>query len=151
MLRIFVARSSCVMTAGESNLWKPMLRAKYKAITALILVFLSTVIYAEDTALIEFNIPRQRADLALTQFAEQANRTFVFPFDTVQAVTTNRLVGWYTLEDAAQRLLAGTVLVPEFSEEGVLKITTGVDQMNVKQQTSIGLRWRHFLACPVAI
>ena len=33
---------------------------------------------------IDFNIPQQRADLALTLFAEQANLTLVFPFDDVR-------------------------------------------------------------------
>ena len=40
-----------------------------------------------------FNIPQQRADLSLTQFAEQADLTLIFSLDKVSATTTNKLTG----------------------------------------------------------
>lgn len=66
-----------------------------------------------------FDIPRQRADLSLIQFAEQANITLIFPYDTVRQKTANRLRGRYSLGTAVEKLLAGTGLRPVFSE-GVL-------------------------------
>lgn len=44
-------------------------------------------------AVIPFDIPQQRADVALTTFAEQANLTLIFPYDKVNEITANRLVG----------------------------------------------------------
>lgn len=69
-----------------------------------------------------FDIPQQRADKALTLFAEQASLTLVFPFDKVKGMTTNRLLGGYTLQDAIGRLLEGTGLVASFSNQLTLKI-----------------------------
>ncbi len=57
---------------------------------------------------IDFYIPRQRADASLTLFAEQANLTLIFPFDKVQGITANRLVGSYTPEEAVDILLKDT-------------------------------------------
>ncbi len=71
---------------------------------------------------ITFNIPQQRADTALTQFAEQANLTLVFPFEDVKEKTANRLVGDYPITQAAQLLLENTGLTPTFSNQLVLNI-----------------------------
>ena len=71
---------------------------------------------------IDFDIPPQRADLALTRFAEQADLTLVFPFDNVRERTANRLVGRYTLEEAIDVLLAGTGLIPTLKNRVVLDI-----------------------------
>ena len=86
---------------------------------------------------IDFNIPQQRADLALTLFAEQANLTLVFPFDDVREKVANQLVGQYSLQEAAKKLLAGTGLIPSFGNQLVLTITTetmsGDEIMNRKR------------------
>ena len=86
---------------------------------------------------IRFNIPQQRADLALTLFAEQANLTLVFPFDDVKEKVANQLVGQYSLQEAATKLLAGTGLFPSFGNQLVLTITTeimsGDEDMNRKK------------------
>ena len=71
---------------------------------------------------ITFNIPQQRADTALTQFAEQASLTLVFPFESVKEKTANRLVGDYPIAQAAQLLLENTGLTPTFSNQLVLNI-----------------------------
>ena len=69
-----------------------------------------------------FDIPQQRADQALIQFAEQANLTLFFPFDEVRQKTANRLVGEYAKQEAAAILLAGTGFRATFSEPSVLRI-----------------------------
>ncbi len=74
----------------------------------------------DDT--IPFNIPQQRADRALTQFAEQANLTLVFPFEQLKDKTANRLVGNYPIATAANLLLRNTGLTPSFSDQLVLTI-----------------------------
>ena len=83
---------------------------------------LSSFAIADDakTDTIFFDIPQQRADLALTEFAEQADLTLVFPPELVREAPTNALVGKYTLEEGIQLLLAGTGLIPTFSDGFVL-------------------------------
>ncbi len=83
-----------------------------------------------DNGVHQFDIPRQRADLSLTQFAEQADLTLIFPFENTRDRTANRLVGEYSLAEAIDKLLAGTGLKPEFSVEKVLTITTDVKSMS---------------------
>ena len=77
-----------------------------------------------DEHRIRFDIPEQRADLALIQFAEQAAMTFLFPFEEAILRTANRLAGEYTAEEAIVILLQGTGLEPEFSATGALTVST---------------------------
>ena len=62
----------------------------------------------DEGLLIPFNVPEQRVDLALTQFAEQAGITLLFPSDAIGDVMANRLVGEYSVSEGAEILLAGT-------------------------------------------
>lgn len=71
----------------------------------------------------EFNIPQQSADLALTEFAEQADLTVAFPGELVRDRVANDLVGDYTLQEGVDILLAGTGLTPTFSSAIVLSIS----------------------------
>src|SRR5688500_4974934 len=72
---------------------------------------------------IYFDIPQQRADLALTAFAEQANLTLIFPYEKVSEITANRLHGEYSIEEAIARLLANTPVKMAVSRNGQLSIT----------------------------
>ena len=56
----------------------------------------------DEDLLIEFNVPEQRVDLALTQFAEQAGITLLFPSDAVGDVMASRLVGEYSASEGAE-------------------------------------------------
>ena len=67
-----------------------------------------------------FNIPQQRADLSLTQFAEQAGLTLLFKFNIAKRKTANKLTGHYTVNEAVEILLADTGLHPVFSDQGQL-------------------------------
>ena len=71
----------------------------------------------------EFNIPQQSADLALTEFAEQADLTVAFPGELVRDKAANELIGNYTLQAGVDILLAGTGLIPTFSSAIVLSIS----------------------------
>ena len=75
---------------------------------------------AGDT--LAFDIPRQRADLALIAFAEQANRTLLFSFDETSRRTTNRLRGDYEVLEALELLLAGTGLSISMGIQGQLTV-----------------------------
>lgn len=58
-----------------------------------------------------FDIPRQRADRALTEFARHADLAVLFPFEEVSRITLNRLAGNYTAKEGLAILLEGTGLV----------------------------------------
>ncbi len=84
----------------------------------------------DEGLLIQFNVPEQRVDLALTQFAEQASITLLFPSDAVGDVIANRLVGEYSVSQGAEILLAGTKLIPTFKNMLVLNIVLDSDRNN---------------------
>lgn len=69
-----------------------------------------------------FNILAQRADKALTEFAQQANRTIVFPFSTAKQHQANALNGVYTVEMGLSRLLRGSGLIARIGSTGQLSI-----------------------------
>jgi outer membrane receptor protein involved in Fe transport len=69
-------------------------------------------VFAADT--LDFDIPQQPANTALTTFARQAGISVLFQFDTVSGLTTNRLVGNHTLADGMKILLAGLGLEANF-------------------------------------
>ena len=119
------------------------------AVLAVIFCLYTNHTTAATDDIIPFNIPQQRADLALTQFAEQANLTLVFPFDQVKDKTANRLVGHYPVEFAVTQLLQGTGLTPTFSNQLVLNIAIeskgkrmNIKNMNLRKTllaTSVGI------------
>ncbi|MDB4309140.1 TonB-dependent receptor [Porticoccaceae bacterium] len=92
------------------------------AVLAVIFCLQSNHSSAVTDDIIPFNISQQRADTALTQFAEQANLTLVFPFDQIKDHTANRLVGNYSAKAAINILLHNSGLTPMFSDRYVLNI-----------------------------
>lgn len=108
----------------------------------------------DEGLLIQFNVPEQRVDLALTQFAEQASITLLFPSDAVGDVMANRLVGEYSVSEGAEILLAGTELIPTFKNVRVLNIVLVPDRNNretvVKKPKSILARIGAVLAGALA-
>lgn len=92
-----------------------------------LLLTLSSRAWSDGTrldAVVPFNIPQQRADLALTTFAEQANLTLIFPYDKVTEITANRLVGEYSIAEGVALLLSNTLLKMTVGDNGQLSITT---------------------------
>lgn len=85
-------------------------------------IFLSFSFTAVAQSKIEFNIEKQRADLALTQFAQQSNTTLIFPFDLAENEVANALNGSYTIELGIVKLLEGTALYPVADESGMFSI-----------------------------
>ncbi|MDO3386235.1 TonB-dependent receptor [Gilvimarinus sp. SDUM040013] len=69
-----------------------------------------------------FDIPRQSADLSLTEFASQAKMTLIFPYDLVKKETANALKGRYVIAQAMDILLEGTSLHYSVSDDGQLNI-----------------------------
>ncbi|MGL6159936.1 MAG: TonB-dependent receptor [Microbulbifer sp.] len=96
--------------------------------TFSLLMMSSSSLLADGARLHEktpFNIPRQRADIALTEFAEQADVTLIFPYDKVREISAQRLVGSYPIDEAVEILLRGTGLRAMVGDDGQLTITAG--------------------------
>jgi iron complex outermembrane receptor protein len=91
-------------------------------VCALLLLMTQTVYAQPDDKLIDFNIPRQRADAALNQFAQQADIQLLFRYDVVNRFVANGVKGRYTPKDALQRMLQDTGLKAVYSEKGNLTI-----------------------------
>ena len=80
----------------------------------------STAIFANQKY--QFNIEKQRADLALTLFAQQANTTLLFPYDIAEKEMANELKGTYSIELGIIKLLEGTNLYPVADESGLFSV-----------------------------
>ena len=76
-----------------------------------------------------FDIPQQRADVALRALANQADLSVVFDFDAISQHQANALSGSYAVKKAVELLLAGTGLRYEFDSSGHLIITKNSDFM----------------------
>ena len=90
----------------------------------------------------DFDIPRQRAALALTVFAEQANLTLIVPHELLEGKISNELIGRYSLQEGIDILLDGTGLEPVISNHVVLSITAEApadpgDTMKAKQKVGL--------------
>jgi iron complex outermembrane receptor protein len=88
---------------------------------------ISTAANADSSRLddvMNFDIPQQRADRSLTDFAKQADITLIVPFDEAKSTTANPVVGRYSVAEAALMLLQNTALKVAVSEDGQLTITT---------------------------
>src|SRR5690606_4684877 len=113
---------------------------------AMLVAFSTFAAERSDSELIDFDIPQQRADLSLTLFAEQADITLLFPYDTVKRKTSNRLHGRYSPDAAVTSLLKGTGLEPVFNEQGELtaiaegKAETGEQGMSTTATDDKGKR-----------
>jgi len=98
---------------------------KFNSASIAAMLSIACVPYVQSAELnnaVSFNIPQQRADLSLTQFAEQADLTLIFSFDTVSDTTANTLKGRYSVEQAIELLLEDTGLIAFMSDDGLLSI-----------------------------
>ena len=103
--------------------------------------------YFEDDVKIVFDIPSQQADLGLLEFARQAELTVAFPFEITQNKTTNRLVGYYTIDNALNLLLQNTGLFGSLSDQKAIKIESlGVNAMQHKSNKNNGKKHGVFLS-----
>ena len=83
-----------------------------------------------------FDVPEQSAVQGLTQLAQQARVPILFPIENVTGITTNEVVGAFTLAEALDRLLADTGLEGSLNEFGVLTVEvrppTGEDSRSAR-------------------
>jgi len=113
---IFVSEKLTVEVIGQR---------KFNSASLAATLALASVPYVQSAELNDvylFNIPQQRAELSLTQFAEQADLTLIFSLDKVSEITANKLIGHYSIEQAIELLLENTELVATLSGQGLLSI-----------------------------
>ncbi len=97
--------------------------------------------HAADTR--AFDIAKQRADLALIAFAEQADRTLLFSFDETKNKTANEIRGEYEIVEALELLLADTGLSISMSNQGQLSVAEDVvasEEREVESSKSLLVR-----------
>lgn len=87
--------------------------------------------------IIDFNIPPQSADVALTLFAEQVDLTLIFPYEDVKEKTANALVGRFSVSDGIERLLRDTGLQAMLNRQTVLNITITKSGDDMKTHKSL--------------
>ena len=80
---------------------------------AIIIALFASLVHANDQ-LIAFNIPQQSADGALNALAEQADISVVFDHGFISQQEANWVKGRFTIRDAVEALLTGTLLKFEF-------------------------------------
>ena len=109
--------------------WRKYMHSKYQKlrlqlVSCIVIYSLSSgwVFAQERVEKVKFNIPRQRADIALINFAQQADITLLFPLDKMKGKQTNPISGQYSMMKALQMMLKDTGLKIEISESGQLSI-----------------------------
>lgn len=70
----------------------------------------------------KFDIPRQEADRALTEFARQANTAIFFPVEGLTDKLSGPLKGEYTISKGLSILLQGTGYAASYSTTGTLSV-----------------------------
>ena len=71
----------------------------------------------------DFNVPRQNVEVALNELATQAGKLLLFPYDLVQPVDSNPVIGKYTVDEALHLLLRDVGLTGGLTEGGVITIS----------------------------
>ena len=97
---------------------------------------IQTLETAKKTESFNFDVPKQRADLSLIAFAEQANITLLFPFDEMKKYQANRLSGHYSISEGLGVLLYDTGLEVQVNDGGqfsILKKTTLEEEQNMNK------------------
>jgi iron complex outermembrane receptor protein len=108
-----------------SYVWRKSIHVGYWKIKVhffcIVMLFsLPSWVHAKEK--VSFNIPRQRADISLISFAEQADITLLFPLNKIADKKTNRVSGSFSVMDALNKLLRNTGLKTDISESGQLSI-----------------------------
>ena len=75
-----------------------------------------------DEGLVDFNITAQAVPGALSEFARQARVQFLFATEGFEAVQANAVIGNYSVQEALNRLLAGTGLTATHSANSIIRI-----------------------------
>ena len=104
-----------VVTSGETSH-----KVARSCVIGIFSLCVTSLALAAETR--RFDIAAQPADVALNDFALQAQVSLLFVAEEVRGITSNELRGEYTAEGALEALLAGTGLAGRINEWGVLTV-----------------------------
>lgn len=90
--------------------------------SASALLFSTTAATAYCQSKFSFSIEQKPLHEALTEFAQQANTTLLFPYDAVKSEQANALSGDYSVAIAIVKLLEGTRFYPNANADGSISI-----------------------------
>jgi iron complex outermembrane recepter protein len=99
---------------------------RMKMLTTLwccVLLLTSVTTTAEESSRYHFDIGPQNVEQALRKLANVTNCRLLFPYDSVENLTSSSISGQYTLEGALKEIIKGTPLSGELTEDGVMLIT----------------------------
>jgi len=71
----------------------------------------------------DFNIPSQSVEKALDTLAKQTGLLLLFPYDQVQSIETQSLIGCYSIDKAISFMLQDTGLSGDLTDGGVIVIS----------------------------
>jgi len=114
-------------------------KASFVLLTSISTVTLSQELIEEQKY--NFDVKQKKAALSLIDFAEQANLTFILPFDVLLHKRIHQIKGVYTVSDALEIMLKDTGLRAHVDERGQLIIIIDdhnkeTDEMIKKSQIS---------------
>ena len=92
-------------------------------VVACIVPFLSGAGKPDKAEVYEFNIPRQQVESAMNALATQAQVLLLFPYEQVQSIEANPVMGRYTIEDALDILLLNTGFSGTLTKSDVITIS----------------------------
>ncbi len=84
--------------------------------------------------LINFNIPIQPTNKALILFAQQSNKTVLFSFDLTKNYQSNKLEGYYTINNGLKKLLGDSGLIPMVGNNNQLSIMLAPPRVTLPKQ-----------------
>ncbi len=84
---------------------------------------------AQAQAVKAFSIPAQAAETGLPQFGQQAGTQVLANSGDLKGITTNAVMGDYTVSAAAQKLLTGSPLKARFTSDGSMVVVRAADMV----------------------
>ena len=110
----------------------------------LALLFSVSSTYAQSDKVYNINIPAQSVSASLTELSEQTEQMLLFSYEVTDTLSANPVVGYYTVMQALEIMLAGTGYTGGLTQQGVLMIsikkskasddkTKGKMSMNIKK------------------
>ena len=124
-----IAQAIGFLAWERNGLGRPNRIGVCRYLTALMLFTITSIALSgtQSGEEVFFDIPRQRADLALIAFAERADRTLLFAFDESSTKMANRLLGRHSVAKGLELLLEGTGLSVSMSADGRLSVAQDVN------------------------
>lgn len=124
-----------------------ILRGSHVLLLAVLVLFAPWAEGAEHV--VDFDIPQQRADRALIRFAEQSNLTLVFAYEDTRRISTNALLGSYSVVEGLEILLDGTGLRISTGSDGNLSVVpSAADASNPSLLQRVGNAIGSLLSVP---